>query len=117
MPFKSSGARHTAGGSQPRQLGILEADLVIAISTTAAHFGSGGYSRGTFQIPAAFTGATIQPAFGNDGTNFTDSGGTISVSTDGTYAIPAACFAGKFIRLTSASSEAAARTLKVFLKA
>lgn len=77
---------------------------------------TGGYSAGSFQIGSAFTGATVQPKFSNDGTNFTAVGSAISVAANGTYAIPADCFKAKYIRLDSASNEAAARTLTLFLR-
>ena len=117
MAATTTNVSHTGGGSARQQLGTQELELVIANGGTAAQFMSGGFSRGTFQQPSAFTGATIQPAMSNDGTNFTDSGAAITVTDDETYAIPAAVFAAKFIRLTSASSEGAARSLKIFLKA
>ena len=75
-----------------------------------------GVGYGSFQIPAAITGTTIQPQFSNDGINFTAVGGAISVAADGMYQIPAACFDARFFRLVSNGAEGAARTLTVFLR-
>jgi hypothetical protein len=93
------------------------ATVVIAATETASDvIHNGGYSGGTFQIPAAFTGANVQPKFSNDGVTFTAVGSAISVSANGTYEIPALCFRAKYIRLDSASAEGASRTLKLFLR-
>lgn len=95
---------------------VRNATVAIAISTTDTDaIASAGSNTGTFQIPAAFTGATMQPKFSNDGTNYTAVGSTISVSANGTYVIPADCFRARYFKLTSASSEAAARTIRLFL--
>ena len=72
--------------------------------------------QGTFQIPAAITGNTIQPKMSNDGTNFTSVGSAISVSANGTYAIPSGCFAARYLKLVSASSEGADRAITVFTR-
>lgn len=91
--------------------------LVIPLGATQSEiFEAGSVESGTFSIPAAFTGATVQPQFSNDGTNWTDVGSAISVAANGTYVIPADIFKASRGRLVSASSEVAARTLTLGLK-
>ena len=104
------------------RIGIL--DLTIAISTTT----SGAvaiheYKAGFFQVPAAFTGASVtflvaEKLAGTfvelrDANNAVE---TVTVAASGTYEVPASVFNGGAFKIVSASSEAAARTIKCFFK-
>jgi hypothetical protein len=81
-----------------------------------------GAVDGCFQIPAAFTGATVAVKISIDGVTYTEvveegaEANPITVSAGGTYAIPKKAFAAKFMQLLSASNEAAARSILIFLR-
>lgn len=96
----------------------MEQNLVIANGATASATITLPrlVTQGTFQIPAAFTGANVTPKMSNDNATFTAVGSAISVAANGTYAIPAGCFAAKYLQLVSASAEGAERTLIIFLR-
>jgi len=103
----------------------IQENLTIAISTTT----SGAltikeYGRGGFTIPAAFTGATVTFHVSDDGTTYAavrdDAGSAVAavtVAASGIYNFPDAVFKHAFVKIVSASSEAAARTIKCFIKA
>lgn len=99
--------------------------VVIAINTTT----SGAiciqdYNAGSLQVPSAITGATLTVSVSNDGTNYTslqDAAGVaiaaIPVTANEACPLPAGAFNFKWMKLVSASSEAAARTIPLLLKA
>ena len=82
----------------------------------------GGAAWGSFQIPATFTSATVEVEYSIDGSNWTSvpelTGETnpITVTTNGTYPLPAQTFCAKFARLVSAGAEGAARTIQIWLR-
>lgn len=90
--------------------------VIASAATQSEAFVAGMATEGSFSIPAAFTGATVQPQFSNDATNWTAVGSAISVTANNTYAIPAGVFAARYGRLVSASSEAAERTITLGLR-
>ena len=91
-------------------------------STASAAFGTGQATRGSFQIPSAFTGATVTFKVSNDGTTFTNcpvegnESVTPTVAANGTYSFPEKFFSFRYGQLVSASAEAAARTIPCFLR-
>lgn len=98
-------------------------DITIAISTTASvAFGTGQATRGSFQIPSAFTGSTVTFRVSNDGVTFTNcpvegnESVTPTVAASGTYSFPVKFFNFRYGQLVSGSSEAAARTISCFLR-
>ena len=98
-------------------------NITIALGETASvAFGTGQATRGSFQIPSDFTGATVTFRVSNDGTTFTDCPveGNESVSptvaANGTYSFPVKFFSFRYGQLVSGSAEAAARTISCFLR-
>ncbi len=85
-------------------------------ATQSELFEAGMATEGSFTVPAAITGTTIQLQFSNDGTNWTSVDTAISVAINTTYVIPANVFKARFGRFVSNSSEAAARTILVALR-
>lgn len=96
--------------------------VVIASGSTSASFPLGGYAWGSVQLPAAFTGTALTFNYSHDGSNWTAvpvEGNEVNpetVTANGTYRIPAYAFAAKYCQIVSGSSEAAARTITVFLR-
>ena len=90
--------------------------LIASAASQSEAFEAGMATEGSFSIPAAFTGATVQPQFSNDAVNWTAVGSAISVAVNNTYSIPADVFKARFGRLVSASSEAAERTLTLGMR-
>jgi hypothetical protein len=91
----------------------------VKIGTGASQseiFEAGLVEGGSFSIPAAFTGTTIQCQFSNDGINWTNVDSAISVTANGTYVIPANVFKARIGRLVSNSSEAAERVITLGLR-
>lgn len=100
-------------------------DRSITISsgqTASAAFGTGQATRGSFQIPSDFTGATVTFKVSNDGVTFTNcpvegnESVTPTVAASGTYAFPDKFFNFRYGQLVSGSAEGAARTLPCFLR-
>jgi len=99
-------------------------DIVIASSTTvSAAIDLFGNRLVGFIIPATFTGASFTIQASVDNTNFHDlydeSGNAISITaTDGKMLLfeqlGMECF--RYMKITSASTEAAARTVKAIIK-
>lgn len=98
--------------------------LVIASGEqNSAAFGTGQATRGSFQVPT-FTGTAITVQVTNEDTptNFTscpvegNEANPITVTSNGTYALPVKTFNFKFFRLRSGSAEGASRTITVFLR-
>lgn len=113
MPYQAIADAENINSDSPI---VRNATVAIAISTTDTDpIVVAGSNTGTFQIPAAFTGANVQPKFSNDGVTYTAVGSAISVSANGTYVIPADCFRARYLMLTSGSSEAAARQITLCL--
>lgn len=84
--------------------------------TQSEAFDSGNGTEGSFSVPAAITGTTLQPQFSNDNVNWTAVGSAISVSANNTYPLPADLFKARFARLVSNSSEAAERTITLAIR-
>lgn len=95
---------------QPRTIKIVSA------ASQSEIFEAGFATEGTFSIPAAFTGATIQPQFSNNGVSWTNVGSAITVAANNTYIIPSDTFKARFGRLVSASSETAERIITLGLR-
>lgn len=102
---------------------MAEQNAVIPISTKpTGNIELAGMAAGCFQVPAAFTGPTIEVKFSIDGVTFTtvqeegNETNPITVAAGGTYAIPRQTFGGKYMQLASASNEAAARTIAIYLR-
>jgi hypothetical protein len=89
---------------------------IVAAGTQSEPFEAGQATEGSFSIPAAFTGATVQPQFSNDALSWTSVGSPISVTVNNTYAIPDGVFKARFGRLVSASSEGAERLITLGLR-
>mgnify|MGYP001580630546 CR=1 FL=1 len=81
-----------------------------------------GAVAGVIQMPAAFTGTTVEIKFSIDGATFTtvveeaNEVNPITFAASGTYAIPIKAFSGKYMQLLSNGTEAEARTFPVFLR-
>lgn len=102
---------------------LVDRDITIAIGDqNSAAIGTGQATRGSFQIPATFTGANVTVQVGNDGTNFVtcpvegNEANPITVAANGTYAFPVKVFNFRYVRLRSASAEGAARTISTFMR-
>ena len=101
-----------------------ETTCTIAISTTTSDaVAIAEFNKGSFHAPAALTGANFTVHVSNDGTNYNalqNAAGTaiavIPATTNEANMLPAETFNFKFMKLVSASSEAAARTITIFLK-
>lgn len=98
-------------------------NITIASGDTAsAAFGTGQATRGSFQIPSAFTGTAVTFRVSNDGTNFVNcpvEGNetvTPAVAPSGTYSFPVKFFSFRYGQLVSGSAEAAARIIPCFLR-
>lgn len=89
---------------------------IVAAATQSEPFEAGQGSEGSYSLPGAFTGATIQAQFSNDGVNWTNVDTAASVAANGTYVIPSNVFKARFGRLVSASSEAAERIITIGLR-
>ena len=89
---------------------------IIAAATQSEAFESGTATDGSFSIPAAITGTTMQPQFSNDAVNWTNVGSAIAVAINTTYPLPGDLFRARFARLVSNSSEASERIITVGLK-
>lgn len=90
-------------------------------AATSSTFSLGIRQWGCFQIPAAFTGATVTVKGSLDGTTFTtilptNSDNTQTVAANGTYQLPLNAVNFPYLQLVSASNEAAARTINIFLR-
>lgn len=102
---------------------LVDRDMTIAAGEqNSTALGTGQATRGSFQIPSAFTGANVTVQVSHDGTNFVNcpvegnEANPITVAASGTYAFPVKVFNFKYVRLRSASAEAAARTISVFTR-
>lgn len=79
------------------------------------------YARGSFAIPAAFTGTTITFSVSRNNStyfNLYDEGNnqlSITVSTSRAYPIPPEAFDWPFLKLTSGSAEGGERTILIQL--
>ncbi len=101
-----------------------EIEVTIASSATdSASFAVADYAWGSVQIPGAFTGTTMTFKVSIDGTNFNaledETGAAVAsvpVSANEAVPLPEDLFKYKHAKCVSGSSEAAERTLKVFLK-
>ena len=103
--------------------GVLTATIPISTKPTGAEeIPTGGATKGSYSLPDAFTGATVTIGYSNDGSNFTtvpaltDENNPETVAADGTYPLPSRGFSAKYLQISSASNEAAARTITVYLK-
>jgi len=85
-------------------------------STSTETINVAQFTSGSFSIPSAFTGATVQVQYSNNGLNWTNVESAISVAADNTYSLPGEAFDAQFVRLVSASSEAAERTITLGLR-
>lgn len=101
---------------------MAENTAVIPISTSNSQaIPLGGAERGCFQMPAAFTGTTVDVQISIDGTNFTTAveegaeTNPITIAVNGTYALPIKTFSGKYFRLVSNGTEAAARSIAIYM--
>ena len=100
-----------------------EFDITIASGETESPtFHLGEYMFGSYQLPSAFTGATVTINFSNDGSNWTavptltHESNPETVSADGTYLLPSLAAGALAVQIVSASAEGAARTIKIYLK-
>lgn len=98
--------------------------LTVAESgTTSEWFACGPWIFGSYQMPAAITGTEVTVEFSNDKTNPTTVPEASSLETNpatvaanGTYLLPAMTFAAKYFRLKFTTTQAAARTIRLFMK-
>ena len=100
--------------------GLLTVTIANGAATSSV-FSLGIRQWGSFQIPDAFTGATVTVKGSIDGTNFTtilatNSDNAQSVAANGTYQLPLNAVNFPFLQLVSASNEGAARTINIFLR-
>jgi len=96
---------------------------VAASGTTSEWFASGPWIFGSYQLPSAITGTELTVEYSNDGTNpttvpaaSTEEDNPATVAANGTYILPAMTFAAKYFRLKFTTSQAAARTIRLFMK-
>jgi hypothetical protein len=94
----------------------VETRLIASAGVNSEAIDSGRATQGTFSIPAAITGTSIQCQFSNNGTNWTNVGTAISIAANGTYPLPDDMFKAAFGRLVSNASEATARTITFGLR-
>ena len=100
----------------------IPTSVTIANGAAASStFSLGIRQWGCFQIPSAFTGATVTVKGSLDGVTFTtilptNSDNGQSVAANGTYQLPVNAVNFPFLQLVSASNEAAARTIPIFLR-
>lgn len=102
---------------------IHDTAVIANGGTKSTPISAGEFSGGTFQVPAEMTGTTLTWEGSLDGTNFEtvkDSEDTaldaLTFTEGQIYHIPAACFQYAYIRLGSNGTEAAERSISVFLK-
>jgi len=95
---------------------LITTRKIAAAGTDSEAFDAGGAIEGSFSIPSAITGTSIQPQFSNDQTNWTNVGSPISIAVNGTYAVPADVFKAAYGRLVSNSAEAAERIITLGLR-
>jgi len=80
-----------------------------------------GFRRGSFQIPAAFTGTGMTIQASNDGVNWVecdDTDGTDptpTITANGSYRFPNDGFAYKYLRLVAGSAQLHTRTITIFM--
>lgn len=108
----------TIRGSEARDLTIAEGATVTQTVNVKS------YTSGAFQLPAAFTGTALTIEVSVDGTTFkalkNAAGTAVTVPTVAAaeqLPIPAEAFSFPYLRLKSGTAEAAARTVKIFVKA
>jgi hypothetical protein len=100
----------------------VETATIAAAGTDSTAVNASKASLGAIQIPAAFTGATVEVQYSNDGSNWTavpaliHESNPFAVAANGTYYIPALAFNARYIRFVSAGAEAAERSITVFLR-
>jgi hypothetical protein len=100
----------------------IPASATIAASgTTSDARNTGRASRGSFQIPSAFTGTNCAVHVSNDGTNFVacpvegNEVITQTVATNGSYSFPIKTFNFKYFRFV-VDAQATARTITLFTR-
>lgn len=114
-------AKAISGGNMARLAGDKTATIAITAQASDS-VATGPAAWGSYLIPSAFTGANVTIQVSNDGTNWSTSPALPHESVpevvvvDGNYTIPGLAFAFKFFRFYSASAEAAARTITVYMK-
>ena len=110
-----------------RQTNLLEGSaqtVTIASSgTTSGAIFVGDFNAGSYLLPATMTGTAMTIHGSVDGVTWVairnDAGTALSAVTtaaNGQYKIPAEAFAYQSIKFVSGSTEAAERTITVFLK-
>jgi len=97
--------------------------VVIANGDTAsAVIPFRGYAQAGFQIPSAFTGASVSFNVSADNVTYTplhDSTNTVisqTVTASKGYSFPQGCFPWAYVKIVSASAEGGARSILVSLK-
>jgi hypothetical protein len=104
---------------------VRSENITIANGQTASSaFVIQDYTAGSFQVPAAISGANFTVHVSNDNVTFgalEDAAGAavavIPVSANEACPLPAGAFNFKFAKLVSAGAEGALRTIAVLLKA
>ena len=102
------------------------ASITIANGVTASStFQTGQATRGSFQLPSAFTltAATITVNVSNDGTTWTacpvegnEANPITGVVVGGTYSLPVKSFSFRYLQLVAGTAQAAARTITFFTR-
>lgn len=99
-----------------------ETVTIAADGDTSGSFQVGSSAAGSVTTPSALTGTTFTYEVSNDATTWSavkDSAGddisAVTVTTSKNYTLPAEVFSHKLARIKSGSSEAAQRSLTVFL--
>lgn len=92
-------------------------------AATSNAFHVGEFNGGSIQVPGAITGASYTLTVSNDGVTYSGlrvAAGTavaaVNWAADNMLPLPDSLFSFKWAKIVSASNEAAARSLTVFLK-
>ena len=101
--------------SQP----TYKAVTILSGATTASAYETKGATRGSFQLPAAFTGVAMTVNVSND-TSLSwvacpvegNEANPITVAQGKAYSLPVKCFSFRYVQLVSGSAEGADRTIQ-----
>jgi len=112
------------GVGAPIERGIRQTTVTIAASgTNSSSFEVSLFAWGVFQLPSAISGTEFTVEFSIDGSTFytvpPDSIGANPITgavASRTYLLPLATFAARYARIVATTSQAAARTITLFLK-
>ena len=94
-------------------------------ATAASAYETKGATRGSFQLPAAFTltAATITVNVSNDGSTWTacpvegnEANPITGVVVGGTYSLPVKAFSFRYLQLVAGTAQTAARTITFFTR-